>query len=212
MNLEKRLAPMELPKLTEAGPKSPGIISGYALKFNTVYNLGFCDETISPNAFFGANLNDVRCLFNHDPSLILGRNKAGTLKLTLDGVGLFYRCELPDSPNGINIREAVRRKDVDQSSWSFFLKESGADDWEKKPGKKPLRIITGVDIVFDVSPVTFPANPAATAGWNDSLTARKSFEVWEAKKSGKPGVKLDFIGERLKMYHDQMMMDQLLYV
>ena len=185
----QRITPQEPPKLTDspksAGVKSAGIIRGYALKWNTVYSLGWHSEKIAPGALMGADLSDIRCLFNHDTSLILGRNAAGTLKTKIDGIGFWYECTRPDSPNGVNVREAVRRGDISQSSWSFVLK---SDTWEKPIGKAPIRVLTGIKAVFDVSPVTYPANPAATVTMPptyDSGEARKSFEAWQSKQQGK---------------------------
>ena len=38
--------------------------------------------------------SDVRALFNHDPSLVLGRNKSGTLKMKEDSTGLHYEVDI----------------------------------------------------------------------------------------------------------------------
>src|SRR5713226_163265 len=59
-------------------------ISGYAASFNVLsQDLGGFREVVAPGAFkrsidAGA---DVKALFNHDASRILGRTKSGTLKV-----------------------------------------------------------------------------------------------------------------------------------
>nr|MDH3152593.1 HK97 family phage prohead protease [Bacillus licheniformis] len=72
----------------EDGPK---VISGYALKFGTrSHNLGGFIEMIDKRALDQTDMSDVRALIDHDPSKILGRVSAGTLKLDVDDVGLRF--------------------------------------------------------------------------------------------------------------------------
>ena len=149
-------------------------VFGYALKFGVPYDMGWFTEEIQRGALDGADLSDVRILFNHDQNLILGRTKAGTAKVGIDEVGMWYMAELPDSPTGQNVKEALRRGDIDQSSWAFSIStdESGrskGDKWMNKDGKD-YRVITSVRAVYDASPVTYPANPDTTA-------AKRSKEV-----------------------------------
>ena len=63
-------------------------------------NLGGFRERISKNAFDSVLDNDVRALFNHNPDLIMGRTKAGTLKLSVDERGLKYNFTAPDTTAG----------------------------------------------------------------------------------------------------------------
>jgi HK97 family phage prohead protease len=149
-------------------------VFGYALKFGVPYDMGWFTEEIQRGALDGADLSDVRILFNHDQNLILGRTKAGTAKIGIDEVGMWYMAELPDSPTGQNVKEALKRGDIDQSSWAFSIStdetgRSKGDKWMNKDGKD-YRIITSVRAVYDASPVTYPANPDTTA-------AKRSKEV-----------------------------------
>ena len=113
-------------------------------------------------------MSDVRVLFNHDPNQILGRTKSGTARVGVDEKGLWYEVELPKSAD--SLREAVERGDIDQSSWGFFLKK---DSWEKREGTdKQHRVLLDVEMVFDASPVTFPANP-------DTTVAKRSLEAYQ---------------------------------
>ena len=141
-------------------------VFGYALKWDIPYDMGWFTETIQRGALDNADLSDVRILFNHDQNLILGRTKAGTAKVGLDDVGMWYMAELPDSPTGQNVKEALRRGDIDQSSWAFSITMNSGmprgDAWSMIDGKDH-RIITSVATVYDASPVTYPANPDTTA-------------------------------------------------
>ena len=114
-------------------------------------------EQIEPGAFDEADLTDVRCLFNHGASAIVGRSKSGTLTLTLDDKGLKYRCDVANTTAGNDLLESVRRGDIDQSSFAFRVREA---EWVENYNDQEgvwLRKITKIEIVRDVSPVTYPA-------------------------------------------------------
>jgi hypothetical protein len=162
---ERRIAPAPVVKQKEG--KKGATMYGYACLFNSTYNMGWFTEEISPTAFKTADMTDVCGLFNHNVDNIMGRNTAGTLRLGIDQKGLWYEISLPRSPRGKDMRVALERGDITGSSWSFLLnqKDGTGDTWTTgSKGKLPHRIITDVAMVFDVGPVTSPANPAATAG------------------------------------------------
>lgn len=142
-----------IPEIREDGafPK----IRGYAAVFNQLSEpMWGVRERIMPGAFKRtlADGADVRALFNHDPSMILGRTKAGTLTLKEDQHGLQYLISPPDTTVGRDLMENIRRGDITQSSFGFrsvdenYLKENG----------QFIRELLSVDL-FDVSPVTYPA-------------------------------------------------------
>jgi hypothetical protein len=148
------------------------VLRGYAAKFGSVYDMGWFTEELSRNAFANADMADVRILKNHDPNLILGRTKAGTARTWIDETGLGYEVTLPNSPDGENMRVAIERGDITQSSWGFMLRytdQSNGDTWSRVNGKEH-RVLEDVKIVFDASPVTFPANP-------DTTVAKRSFDA-----------------------------------
>jgi HK97 family phage prohead protease len=124
----------------------------------------FVRERIDPHAFDQTvQVDDVRGLFNHDTNLLLGRTKSGTLKLRVDTVGLRYSIpQLPESPNGRNVRESLRRGDVSGSSIGFTINPNG-ERWTKQADGTYVVEILSVRL-FDVSPVTFPAYEGTTAG------------------------------------------------
>jgi len=145
----------------ERGPDDRPRLVGYAAVFNSRSQLlagpsqqGF-SEIIRPGAFkrslaAGA---DVRALVNHDPSLILGRRKAGTLKVEEDERGLRVEIMPGDTQVGRDAVENVRRGDIDGMSFGF-LTPRGGDRWNGEV--PPLRELLDVD-VFDVSIATYPA-------------------------------------------------------
>ena len=116
-------------------------------------------EKIAPGAFDSAlKKSDIRGLFNHDPNMILGRTKPGTMTVRADGKGLHY--DIPDLPaSRADVAEAIERGDVDGNSFSFVV---GKDSWEYPKEGPSIRTILEFDELFDLGPVTFPAYPQTT--------------------------------------------------
>lgn len=148
MDIERRFLATEL-RATE-----DGVIEGYAAVFNELsVDLGGFREFIRPGAFAMAiQEDDVRALWNHDSSFVLGRSKSGTLELSEDKRGLRIKVTPPDAQWARDLRESIRRGDVDQMSFAFATVE---DKWERTDGQSTRELIQVR--LFDVSPVTFPA-------------------------------------------------------
>ena len=135
-------------------------ISGHASTFDEPYDLWGFREQVARGAFKKSLKEaDVAALWNHDPNVVLGRNKSGTLRMMEDATGLRYEVDLPDTQAARDLYTLIQRGDVYQSSFAFeIVKESW--DYPKDDSRElPLRTIKEVRL-FDVSPVTYPANPA----------------------------------------------------
>lgn len=160
-----------------AMPDGKKKVKGYALTWNQRYSMGWFTEEIDRTALNGADLSDVRALLNHDPNIVLGRTTAGTLRLFEDETGLGYEIELPDTQAARDLAVSIERGDISQSSWGFMLRvddDGNGDEWRREDGRDH-RVIKRVSRVFDVSPVTFPANPETTV-------AKRSFEAVQAEQ------------------------------
>jgi len=160
--IEYRLLPKneDKPPLFKKGKK--GVLKGYAIIWDTPYYFGSFIEKVSRDAIKDADLSDIVCCLNHDPSLVLGRTTAGTLKVAADSRGLYYTCQIPDTPTGAEVQELVERGDLYQCSFSFRLAKGG-DTWEQKdPGSQPVRTLTAFHSIVDVSVVTWPASPTTS--------------------------------------------------
>lgn len=111
-------------------------------------------EEIAPGAFDETLGNDIRALINHDTTLVLGRNKAGTLELRADSYGLWGRVKInPNDSDAVNVYERVKRGDVDQCSFGFNILAEETD-WRDDGTVKWT--VTKVDL-HEVSVCTFPA-------------------------------------------------------
>lgn len=131
------------------------IVEGYFAVFNRETELwpGAFEE-IAPAAFDGSLSNDVRALINHDATLVLGRNKSGTLDLKADSHGLWGRVKInPNDSDAVNLYERVKRNDVDQCSFGFNITDESTE-WRDDGSVKWT--IRAVDL-HEVSVCTFPA-------------------------------------------------------
>lgn len=129
-------------------------ISGYAAVFNSPTRLWEdLDEVIAPGAFSRAiSSSDVRCLFNHDWSNVLGRTKSGTLRLSEDERGLKFEVDLPDTTVARDLIKSMERGDINQCSFGFIPTEE-TWDYNSTP---MLRTIHEVEL-YEVSIVPLPA-------------------------------------------------------
>jgi HK97 family phage prohead protease len=161
-----------------AGSASPGILEGYAAKFNVPSaDLGGFIEVIKPGAFKRAlKLNqDVRALQDHDSSRVLGRTTSGTLSLIEDAVGLKFKCVLPNTSVGRDAFTLVSRRDVTGCSFAFRV-ANGGEKWTTSESGT-IRELTDVDL-FDVSPVvTFPAYSDTNVSANSMPLDQASLRV-----------------------------------
>jgi len=141
-------------------------LTGYAAVFyrkddpGTEYRI-FDDliERIEPGAFRRAlaENQDIRALFNHDASAVLGRVPE-TLRLDEDEIGLRYAIVLPPTQLGRDVAALVARGDITGSSFSFAVRSQRYDYLDGVA----IRWLTDVDL-YDVGPVTFPAYDATNA-------------------------------------------------
>jgi len=149
-------------------------LTGYAAKYNSFTDLGWFKERIKSGAFDGVLDNDVRCLKNHDPNLILGRTRNKTLRLSSNSVGLKFENDVPDTSTGRDTLEEIRRGDISGCSFAFTVAE---DDWRYFDDDRPAeRTIVKIGQLFDVGPVTYPAYP-------DTSVAARSLEKVKEENS-----------------------------
>ncbi len=134
---------------------SGNTLVGHAAVFGQVAKLSSHYERLDPSAFDDAlTTSDVRFLLNHDPSKLLGRQSSGTLRLERDDKGLAFEVDLPDTQDGHDVRELVRRGDLDGGSIGFL---PGSDAWTRAKDGVQVRTHTRVKQLIDASIVTFPA-------------------------------------------------------
>ena len=140
-----------------------GKIVGYASVFDEETDIGgMFREVVRPGAFARAikEKQDVRALINHDQNYVLGRTKAGTLKLEEDKRGLWIEVAPPNTQFAADLMESMKRGDIDNMSFAFIATE---ETWTDRKGDATLRELKDVDL-FDISAVTYPAYEGTSVG------------------------------------------------
>jgi HK97 family phage prohead protease len=159
--IERRILCKEV-RVDSTGDKP--LIRGYAALFNSLSeDLGGFREQLATGAFTAAlGSSDVRALINHDPNLVLGRNKAGTLTMREDASGLFVEIMPPDTQAARDLVALMTRGDVSQMSFAFTVAKED-QTWTREGTGPWLRTIKRVSQLYDVSVVTYPAYSQTSA-------------------------------------------------
>ena len=169
------------------GDGMPKEIGGIAAVVNSVTDLGYFEEVITPGAFDYALSReyDIRCLFNHESELILGRTKANTCNVFVNADGNLEYTWIPDyeNPTHMSVVRSIMRGDITQSSFAFTIKEQTWTD-STKYGTMGKRTITMIDELFDVSPVTYPAYSETEADARSIIKMRdEELQIQAAEQS-----------------------------
>ena len=169
-DFEKRIVQMVEVRADESGAKT---LTGYAAVFNSPTSIGdYFIEQIAPGAFSDAIKGDVRCLYNHDRDHVLGRTKAGTLRLVEDAKGLRFEVDLPNTTTGKDVGTLVERGDVSGCSFNFRATKQTWDDTVDPP----LRTLEKLEI-DEISIVTFPAYDDTSVGVRSLEAVRTEAEA-----------------------------------
>jgi HK97 family phage prohead protease len=153
--------------------RSSRTIGGYAATFNSRSQpLAGFREVVS-STFFNESRDTgwegVICRWQHKSEFLLGATGSGTLRCSIDSVGLDYSVDLPECRG--DVLESVRRGDLAHSSFSFV---GAQDDWGFEDGL-PLRTLISGHLV-DVAPVDVPAYRNSSVAMR-SLAAKMSAPV-----------------------------------
>jgi HK97 family phage prohead protease len=147
------------------------MLSGYAAVFNSASEPLPFIERIAPGAFKRSlsSRNDIKLLWNHDSSSVLGSTRAGTLRLYEDEKGLRVEADLPSTTAGLDAKILIQRGDVTGFSFGFTVPANG-DRWNADGTERTL---TSVRLLEVSTGVAFPAY----SGTNGTATVRSLEEV-----------------------------------
>lgn len=163
--LEARSAKVELRRTDDGDP----VLDGYATVYEYPYDVAGgppwgWTEVIASGATTKSirERDDVRLLFNHE-GVPLARTKSKTLTLVSDDIGLHT-----STPQGMDmlspwvqtLASAMERGDLDEMSFAF---ECVRQEWNEDYTER--RVLEAR--LWDVSVVTYPANPAAIVQLRD---------------------------------------------
>lgn len=167
-NREYRNFPML--EVRKEGENEPSfLVEGYASTFET-YVL-FEDEGIEykerilPEAFDNCDMSDVIFLKDHEGT-VFARTKNNTLTLEVDKNGLLTKTDLSKTSASREMFEEISTGMYSQMSFAFIVDDDEYNTTEH------LRTIRHIKKIFDVSAVSFPANPTTDI----SVATRSRFD------------------------------------
>ena len=143
-------------EVREDGAEPSFLVEGYASTFEP-YKLIEIDgedynERIEPTAFDEADMSDVVYRIDHEGK-VYARSSAGTIKLDVDEHGLHQVTDLSKTEAGRSHFEEIQAGNYPQMSFAFTVGEDHYD------ADTRTRVIDRIEQVFDISAVSFPANP-----------------------------------------------------
>ena len=154
----------EIRSIARAFTTNGRTVSGYAIRFNEDSAFMGFTERISPSALPASMLEnaDIFAYFNHDWSKVLARTP-NSLKLDLRNDGLYYEFEAPNTQDGNDLLEHIKRGEMYGTSFAFSLPEDGSGEvWTKQEDGTYLREIIMFDALYEISPVYTPAYPTTS--------------------------------------------------
>ena len=178
---EIRFTPVNLELRQEDGRNLPTIY-GYSAVFNALSdNLGGFRERLAPTAFdrtLQERGESIKAFHNHNPDIVIGSTRKGTLELSTDQHGLAHRIAPPDNAWGRPVVDAIERGDIEGMSFGFALGNPGAESWSDGEDGLQVRDVAEVKL-YEVSTVSaWPAYPQTSVGVR---TLAKAVEVEDAE-------------------------------
>jgi HK97 family phage prohead protease len=202
-NREYRNMTLTIPPQTE---EKRFMVEGYASTFDpyvllTVDGVDY-SERIEPTAFDGADLSDVVFRVDH-AGRVYARSSAGTVSVWADEHGLATRADLGRTQKAQELYADIEAGNYPQMSFAFVVAEDG-DYYDRTTH---TRVITNIAKVFDVSPVSFPANPntelsVSTRDYFDGVIEAEKAERLEREKRERQKKKLRILME-VKTWNSQ---------
>ena len=154
----------EIRSIARAFTTNGRTVSGYAIRFNEDSAFMGFTERISPSALPASMLEnaDIFAYFNHDWSKVLARTP-NSLKLDLRNDGLYYEFEAPNTQDGNDLLEHIKRGEMYGTSFAFSLPEDGSGEvWTKQEDGTYMREIIMFETIYEISPVYTPAYPTTS--------------------------------------------------
>lgn len=184
-NREYRSMEMRILNAEEENGKSY-YVEGYASTFDpyVLFNRDGVDylERIDPAAFDEADLSDVVFRVDHTGA-VYARSSAGTVEIWHDEHGLGQRTFLGKTQKARELFDDIEAGNYPKMSFAFTVAKGG-DEYDKATHTRTIHRIAKV---FDVSPVSFPANPGtelsiSTRDYFDGVIEMEQAERLEAEK------------------------------
>ncbi|MDH2998679.1 peptidase [Pasteurellaceae bacterium LFhippo2] len=152
------MSDLEIRSATLSADSDNKKLVGYVVQWNKESELiwGEYVERFAPNAFAESlkSGKDVRALFEHDHTKLLGRTTSGTLKLEEDATGLRFELIPPDTQTGRDLLVSVERGDISGMSFGF---RTIKNEWDFSV-EPNLRTVQQAELV-EITVTSIPAYP-----------------------------------------------------
>lgn len=168
------------------GEERKYMVEGYASTFlpYVLFNEDGVDysERIDRHAFDEADLSDVVFRIDHEGP-VYARTSAGTVRLDIDDHGLHNINDLSRTQRSRDVYEDIAAGNYPKMSFAFRV-APGGDHYEPETH---TRVIDRIAKVFDISAVSFPANPTTNLSvskrdWFDGVIERERAERLAAEE------------------------------
>lgn len=160
----------------EEGAEQSYMVEGYATTFNEEYELYregnyVIMEQIDKDAFKNTDVSDVVFMLDHE-GRVFARTRNGSLTLEVDDHGLLTKTNLGLTESSRSVFEDIDAGLYDRMSFAFTVNDESYREEELDNGDVVLhRTILGISKLYDVSAVSFPANP------NTDISARSKDSI-----------------------------------
>lgn len=135
-------------------PDSLFSVSGQAIVFDRYsLDLGGFKEEIAPDAVreaINADDADYHLLWDHDTTLVLARNRNGTLKSEIAGEGVDFWGRVAKTSYAADLRVLMDRGDVDECSFAFTIADGG-EEWRLEGDGSIVRRVTKIERLWDLT-------------------------------------------------------------
>lgn len=186
MKSDREYRSMEL-RAVPQGESKDYIVEGYATTFNDTYEL-FRDgnyivmENVDRDAFKNTDMSDVIFQIDHE-GRVYARTRNNSLALEVDEHGLKTRTNLGLTESSRSVYEDIDAGLYDRMSFAFTVTKDSYTEEEREDGTVILtRSILEVGKLYDVSAVSFPANPNTDISARSKETIDGEIKRFEAER------------------------------
>ena len=184
--------PLMIPTASNKRFDTDCYVEGYATTFDDPYVLWEYDgvqykEVIDRHALDGADLSDVIMQYDHGGRVFARTGKSNTLLIEPQEHGLFVAADLSKTEQARSMHEDIAAGLVTKVSWAFTVQEDSYDR------ESHTRRILKIRKVYDVSAVSFPANPStdiSARSWLDGVIEAEKAERLAAQAAERRKQKL----------------------
>ena len=174
-----------VPEERKEGAEPTYIVEGYASTFDP-YLLYEWDgdqyfERIEPTAFESTDTSDIIMQYDH-AGMVMARTSNNTLSVYTDDHGLKVRADLSKTAQARDLYEAIAAGLITKMSFAFTV------DAEEFDEATNTRVIQHIKKLYDVSAVSYPANPGTEIGrtarmaLDGVITAREQERLLKARR------------------------------